>query len=85
MTKTAQWRVTGFLCLFVATIAVRAQGAKGEKKTLKAISWSRCLGQKSEFYASDEAVRTADNVLLYQQNAGGWQKKWVPRKNVLRD
>jgi PelA/Pel-15E family pectate lyase len=74
MKKTTQRMTTGLLCLFAAAIAVGAQDAKGEKKTLKPISWSRCLGQKPGFYAGDEAIRIADNVLLYQRNTGGWQK-----------
>jgi PelA/Pel-15E family pectate lyase len=74
MKKTTQRVTTGLLCLFAAAIAVGAQDAKGEKKPLKPISWSRCLGQKPGFYAGDEAVRIADNVLLYQRNTGGWQK-----------
>jgi PelA/Pel-15E family pectate lyase len=71
MKKTIQWIVTGLFCLFAAAIAV---GAQAEKKPLKPISWGRCLGQRPEFYAGDEAVRIADNVLLYQRNTGGWQK-----------
>src|SRR5918911_5173341 len=38
------------------------------------IKWSDCLSQKPEWYASDEAARIADNVLLYQRDTGGWPK-----------
>lgn len=38
------------------------------------VRWSDCLAQKPEWYGSDEAVRIADNVLLYQRNTGGWPK-----------
>lgn len=38
------------------------------------ISWDRCLDQKAEFYASEEAIRIAENVLLYQRLTGGWPK-----------
>jgi PelA/Pel-15E family pectate lyase len=38
------------------------------------IKWSDSLKQKPEWYSSDEAVRIADNVLLYQHNTGGWSK-----------
>ena len=68
--KLALLIVTILLCLF----AVIAPGAQGQKKPVAAISWSRCLSQKPNFYAGDEAVRIADNVLLYQRNTGGWQK-----------
>jgi PelA/Pel-15E family pectate lyase len=39
-----------------------------------AIKWSACLDQKPDWYGSDEAVRIADNVLLYQRGSGGWPK-----------
>ena len=82
MKKTTQWMVTGLLCLFAAAVAV---GAQGEKKPLKPISWSQCLVQKPGVYAGDEAVRIADNVLLYQRNTGGWRQKWAPKENVLKN
>ncbi len=74
MKKTTQWIVTGLLCLFAAAMAVGAQDAQDEKKPRKPISWSQCLAQKPGFYAGDEAVRIADNVLLYQRNTGGWRQ-----------
>jgi PelA/Pel-15E family pectate lyase len=38
------------------------------------VAWKDCLKQKPEWYASDEAARIADNVLLYQRESGGWPK-----------
>jgi PelA/Pel-15E family pectate lyase len=38
------------------------------------IAWKDCLDQKPQWYASDEATRIADNVLLYQRDTGGWPK-----------
>ena len=38
------------------------------------IAWSQALRQKPEWYSSDEAVRVADNVLIYQRSIGGWPK-----------
>ena len=38
------------------------------------IHWRDSLKQKPEWYGSDEAVRIADNVLLYQHDEGGWSK-----------
>ncbi len=38
------------------------------------IRWAACLNQRVEWYATDEATRVADNVLLYQHNNGGWEK-----------
>jgi PelA/Pel-15E family pectate lyase len=54
------------LFLFALTIVSYAQG--------QAISWRRCLNQQPEFYATKQAIRIADNVLLYQRDSGGWQK-----------
>lgn len=63
--------VMGLLCLLTAAMAF---GTQGGKKPIRSISWSRCLTAKPEFYASDEAIRIADNVLLYQRSTGGWAK-----------
>jgi len=71
MKKTTHWMVMGLLCLFTTAMAF---GEQGGKTPIAPISWSRCLAQKSEFYAGDEAIRIADNVLLYQRNTGGWRQ-----------
>ena len=71
MKKTIKWMVMGLLCLFAAAMALGAQGGKAPATT---ISWKRCLSQRGEFYSSDEAIRIADNVLLYQRENGGWLK-----------
>ncbi len=71
MKKVKRCIVTGLLCLVAVAIAA---GAQGQKNPAEVISWSRCLSQRTEFYATDQAVRIADNVLLYQRNTGGWQK-----------
>ena len=38
---------------------------------------SYALNQSDEWYGSEEAVRIAENVLLYQRNSGGWPKNSV--------
>lgn len=38
------------------------------------MKWEDCLKQKPDWYGSDEAVRIADQVLLYQRDTGGWPK-----------
>jgi PelA/Pel-15E family pectate lyase len=40
----------------------------------EAVTWSTCLDQKASWYKTEEAVRIADNVLLYQRECGGWPK-----------
>jgi PelA/Pel-15E family pectate lyase len=46
----------------------------GADAAIVSIKWSDSLKQKPEWYSTDEAVRIADNVLLYQHNTGGWSK-----------
>lgn len=43
-------------------------------QTPSVISWSNALRQKAERYSSAEAVRIADNLLVYQRQSGGWPK-----------
>jgi PelA/Pel-15E family pectate lyase len=37
-------------------------------------SWAESLSQPVPWYGSAEAIRIAENVLLYQRNTGGWSK-----------
>lgn len=38
------------------------------------IAWNDAQNKPQEWYASVEALRIADNLLLYQRNSGGWPK-----------
>jgi PelA/Pel-15E family pectate lyase len=38
------------------------------------IAWNDAQNKPAEWYASAEALRIADNLLLYQRNSGGWPK-----------
>lgn len=38
------------------------------------ISWQECLNQEPGWYGSREALRIADNLLLFQRDSGGWPK-----------
>ncbi|HUV65348.1 MAG TPA: pectate lyase [Sedimentisphaerales bacterium] len=73
--------MTFALCLFVP---VTAFGARGTNSPAGPIAWRQCLSQRTEFYAGDEAVRIADNVLLYQRDAGGWPKN-IDMASVLSE
>jgi PelA/Pel-15E family pectate lyase len=53
--------------LILLPVSMRAQ-------TSKHIPWEACLRQPAAWYSSAEAVRIADNVLLYQHPSGGWPK-----------
>ena len=63
-------------CLFALAVVHRAQG--------QAISWRQCLNQQPEFYTTDQAIRIADNLLLYQRDSGGWQKN-IEMASVLSE
>jgi len=69
--KMARPMVTVLLCLFALAAAA---GAQSEKEASATISWSRCLRQRPEWYASAEARAVADSVIQYQSPQGGWPK-----------
>ena len=46
------------------------------------VSWTEAQKQAPEWYASAEALRIADNVLLYQRDSGGWPKNIDMAKKV---
>ena len=81
MRKVERCIVACLVCLAIVLIISDAQGQNNAAGT---ISWRRCLSQSSEFYATDEAVRIADNVLLYQRDTGGWSKN-VEMARVLSE
>jgi PelA/Pel-15E family pectate lyase len=81
MRKVERWILAGLLCLVVVMVISDAQG---QNNAVGTISWRRCLSQDPEFYATDEAVRVADNVLLYQRDTGGWAKN-VEMAGVLSE
>jgi PelA/Pel-15E family pectate lyase len=81
MKKIERWIAVGLLCLAVVIMISYAQG---QDNAAEIISWRRCLSQNPEFYATDEAVRIADNVLLYRRDTGGWSKN-VDMARVLSE
>lgn len=60
--------------LVICAHAAIAQTANGAKTSAGTVAWKDSLKQKPEWYASDEAIRIAENVLLYQHDTGGWSK-----------
>ncbi|MHC4534827.1 MAG: pectate lyase [Planctomycetota bacterium] len=81
MRKLERCIVACLLCLAGVMIISDAQGQDNAAGT---ISWRRCLSQSPEFYTTDEAVRVADNVLLYRRDTGGWSKN-VDMARVLSE
>ncbi|MDT0644631.1 pectate lyase [Zunongwangia sp. F363] len=53
---------------FLAGMLQQSVAQEGEN------SWEKAQHQDGEWYASAEAQRIADNVLLYQHDNGGWYK-----------
>jgi PelA/Pel-15E family pectate lyase len=52
----------------VATSRTSAQWGGGQSR------WQSILEYDEDFYGSDESIRVAENVLLYQNENGGWPK-----------
>jgi PelA/Pel-15E family pectate lyase len=71
MADMKRWIIAFIFCLLAVAIE---SGARSRNKPVASISWRQCLSRRAEFYAGDEAIRIADNVLLYQRDSGGWQK-----------
>src|ERR1700704_209728 len=42
--------------------------------TAQTVTWRDALKQPASWYGSAEAIRIADNLLLYQREIGGWDK-----------
>jgi len=47
-------------------------------------SWAEAQRQETAWYGSDDAVRIAENILLYQKENGGWYKN-INMAEVLSD
>ena len=59
------------ILMILAVFGLLSNHLTAQPATLK---WRECLSQQPAWYGSDEAVRVADNVLLYQRENGGWTK-----------
>ena len=52
-----------------------ARGLQGKaNQAVGTIAWADAHNKADEWYASAEALRIADNVVLYQRDSGGWPK-----------
>ncbi|MFL6253581.1 MAG: pectate lyase [Pyrinomonadaceae bacterium] len=66
---------TRLLVIILSIVAFAcAATAQTNDKTPAAIKWRDALKQKPDWYAGAEALRIADNLLLYQRDVGGWPK-----------
>jgi len=60
------------LCFALISILRCADFASAQPNS--AVRWNAILKQPSTWYATSEALRIADNVVLYQRDSGGWPK-----------
>ena len=72
MRRIPVWILAVVLCASFAGVIVMAQTSKAP--AVSQVRWQDVLRQTSEWYASDEAVRIANNVLAFQRDEGGWPK-----------
>lgn len=64
-----------FCILSMMVVSTYAQNEVSYKSKQEYKNWVRLASSlPDEFYGTQEAVRIADNVLLYQQVTGGWPK-----------
>lgn len=61
------------LCLVLFAIPASTRQSANTVES-GSVRWTDILKQQSAWYGSTEAVRIADNVLLYQRDTGGWPK-----------
>jgi PelA/Pel-15E family pectate lyase len=63
------------VCLtFTIVLSLFLSPLQSQEQTQKRIRWNACLWQTRQWYASREAIRIAENLLLYQFPSGGWPK-----------
>jgi hypothetical protein len=67
-TEAAQFSRTKFFSLSVRGLTGKANQAVGT------IAWVDAQNKADEWYGTPEALRIADNVVLYQRVSGGWPK-----------
>lgn len=51
----------------------------GQNQTIR---WKQALNQKQEWYSGKEAIRIADNLLIFQEDNGGWPKNIDMARNL---
>jgi len=54
--------------------AFAAPTLSADRSEAGTLTWNECLRQPAEWHSSAEALRVADNLLLYQRDSGGWPK-----------
>lgn len=57
-----------------ACVAANVNGSANAQAKPAAVKWPNVLKREAAWYGTDEALRIADNLLLYQRDSGGWPK-----------
>jgi PelA/Pel-15E family pectate lyase len=63
--------MTRICCLAFLALAA---SVSAQQPVPAAVRWDALLAQPAAWYGTSEAVRIADNLLLYQRSTGGWPK-----------
>ena len=72
------------LVIIIAWISIFCHLSFGQQN-LTGLSWQKvATGMPDSWYGSEESVRVAENVLLYQRDTGGWPKN-TPFHKVLTE
>lgn len=74
MCQASVWAACVVFCVAAGASRAASQQTAQPATAGAAVKWSDALEQAPAWYASDEAARVADNVLLYQRETGGWHK-----------
>ena len=61
-------------CLVAALMLGAASAAAAQEPATGGVTWNQAMDQDASGYGSPEAVRIAENLLLYQHPNGGWGK-----------
>lgn len=69
LAQTARWVALVIPLAAIASVACAETSWGGGQSR-----WGSILDYPDDFYGSDESIRVADNVLLYQNENGGWPK-----------
>jgi hypothetical protein len=66
--------VRAMMWLSALVVLISLETNLSDAQRLRGIHWNACLRQPKKWYSSIEAIRIADNLLLYQFPSGGWPK-----------
>jgi PelA/Pel-15E family pectate lyase len=72
--RTSRWNSRVSFLVLAVFAWLLSPSSLGQEQTKKTIHWNACLYQDHAWYSSPEALRIADNLLLYQFPSGGWPK-----------